>query len=180
MPASMDFLTDILSRFLRGESVDHYLAPDFVGLGGLLGSRSGPWRSVDEVSARLIGKGARYDITVTEQIELGDGRVFLAGAARRSRPGGRGFATPFGAVVTMRDGLIRSIQTSSHAQALRRVGWPWGADFARLELSRANPALVVFTGHTQSSAGHQAGGAHARSGVRHSAGRSVGAAGRSS
>ena len=62
----------------------------------------------------------RYDITVTEQIELGDGRVFLAGAARRSRPGGRGFATPFGAVVTMRDGLIRSIQTSSHAQAVRR------------------------------------------------------------
>lgn len=57
---------------------------------------------------------------------------------------------------------------------------PWGADFARLELSRANPALVVFTGHTQSSAGHQAGGAHARSGVRHYAGRSVGAAGRSS
>ncbi len=119
MTAPPDFLTDVLARFLRGESVDRYLAPNFVGFGALLGSCSGPWHSVDEVSQRLIAKGARYAITVTDQAEVGDGRVFLSGTASRSRAGSSGFTTAFGAVVTLRDGLIQAIQTSSETEALR-------------------------------------------------------------
>ncbi|HMS73485.1 MAG TPA: hypothetical protein PKB03_10675 [Baekduia sp.] len=113
-----DFLADVLSRFLRGETVDRYLAPGFVGAGGLLGSAE-HWYSVDEVSSELRARGAEYAISVTEQAELGDGRVFLCGVASRRRPGCSGFTTTFGAIVTLRDGLIQSIQTSDEEDAVR-------------------------------------------------------------
>lgn len=113
-----DFLSDVLSRFLRGEAVDRYLAPGFVGAGGLLGSAE-HWCSVDQVGAELRAKGAEYAISVTDQAELGDGRVFLGGVASRRRPGSTGFTATFGAIVTIRDGLIHSIQTSHREEAVR-------------------------------------------------------------
>lgn len=118
MSAFPDVLADLLARFLRGESVDRYLAPDFVGVGGLLGSTE-HWHSVDQVSAELKARGAEYAISVTDRAELGDGRVFLGGVASRHRPGSSGFTTAFGAIVTLREGLIHSIQTSHHEDAVR-------------------------------------------------------------
>lgn len=119
-----DVLTQLLALFLRGESVDRYLAPDFVGVGGLLGSAE-QWRSVDEVSSELRARGATYAISVTDKAQLGDGRVFLGGVASRRRPGSHGFTTAFGAIVTMRDGLIQSIQTSHDENGVRsELGLP--------------------------------------------------------
>jgi len=118
MSAGPDFLSGVLAQFLRGESVDRYLAPDFVGVGGLLGSTE-HWHSVDEVSSKLRASGTKYAISVTDRAELGDGRVFLGGVVSRHRPGTSGFTSAFGAIVTLRDGFIQSIQTSHHEDAVR-------------------------------------------------------------
>ena len=56
---------------------------------------------------------------MTDQAEVGDGRVFLGGTASRRGSNGEGFTHPFGAVVTVRDGRIQAIQTSADREAVR-------------------------------------------------------------